>query len=266
LGDPALRPDEDSLHVPTSFELERELREWEGKALVTWAMGVPPDTTARQLADAINADLRLHPGDVHVTRHRPEAFLIRFLNRRHCEDILSRGRFECRGAEVCVRPWRSLIGASGTALFYRVRIVLDGIPRHAWLPNLIERIVGRTCALQCIDTDLLHPTDTRGIELWARTATPNKISKVMWPGSVQIQETPPQRWQRGIKHRVLIHLCELHDYSGLTVDPHDENVLLGKPKKRRLTWYWGGSGWLLGAGGGAAAVPAPTTLPCAGSL
>lgn len=76
VGDPALRPEEDRLHVPTSFELERELRDWEGYALVTWAMRVPPDTTARHLEDAIINDFRLRPEEVDVTRHRPEAFLI----------------------------------------------------------------------------------------------------------------------------------------------------------------------------------------------
>jgi hypothetical protein len=34
VGDPALRPAEDHLHIPTSFEVERELRDWEGCVLV----------------------------------------------------------------------------------------------------------------------------------------------------------------------------------------------------------------------------------------
>lgn len=61
VGDMALRPEEDRLHVPTSFELERELRDWEGCALVTWAMRVPPNTTVRHLEEALIADFRLRP-------------------------------------------------------------------------------------------------------------------------------------------------------------------------------------------------------------
>ncbi|CAO1940462.1 unnamed protein product [Urochloa humidicola] len=128
VGDPKLRPDEDSIHIPTLFDLEHELRDWEGNALVTWAMRVPPDTTARHLEDAILADFRLRPGDVDVTRLRPEAFLIRFQQRCHCEEVSSKGKFRCRSTEVCVRPWRSLVGALAAGLLYRVRIVLDGVP------------------------------------------------------------------------------------------------------------------------------------------
>nr|TKW09342.1 hypothetical protein SEVIR_6G087900v2 [Setaria viridis] len=164
IGDPALRPDEDRLHVPTSFELDRELRDWEGCTMVTWAMRVPPDTTARHLEEALIADFRLHPGDVDVTRHHPEAFLLRFQNQCSCE-------------EVCVQPWWSLTGNLGVALFYRVRLLLDGVPRHAWQSELVERIVSHTCSLQCIGTNLLHTSDTRGIELWAWTADPSKIPK-----------------------------------------------------------------------------------------
>jgi hypothetical protein len=180
VGDPSLRPEEDHLIVPTSFEIERELRDWEGCTLVTWAMNVPPSTTARNLEDTIVRQFRLQPCDVSVTRHRPEAFLIRLQHRRHCEDVLARDKFQYHGADVCVRQWRSLTGALAATLFYRLRIVLDGVPRHAWLPNIAERLIGRTCSLQCIDTNLLHPTDTRGIELWAWTENPSRIPKVMW--------------------------------------------------------------------------------------
>ncbi|CAN6247094.1 unnamed protein product [Urochloa humidicola] len=78
VGDPVLRPEEDSIHVPTSYAMECELRDWEDNALVTWAMNVPLSTTARNLEDAIIEDFRLRQGGVNVTRHRPETFLIRF--------------------------------------------------------------------------------------------------------------------------------------------------------------------------------------------
>jgi hypothetical protein len=202
------------------------------------------------LEDAIIEQFRLQPSDVSVTRHRPEAFLIRFQNRRHCEDVYARGKFQYRGADVCVKPWRSLTGALAATLFYRVRIVLDGVPRHAWLPDIVERLVGRTCALQCIDTNLLHPTDTRGIELWAWTANPSSIPKVMWltfttgsmdgsSSSWQVSEAPPARWQRGIRHRVCVHLWEIHNYANVATDPNDPDVAISEPEKRRLPWFWG---------------------------
>ncbi|CAN6177883.1 unnamed protein product [Urochloa humidicola] len=62
VGNPALRSDEDTVHIPTSFDLKRELHDWEGNALVTCSMRVPPNTTARHLEDAIINDFRLRPG------------------------------------------------------------------------------------------------------------------------------------------------------------------------------------------------------------
>jgi hypothetical protein len=99
------------------------------------------------LEDAIVQQFRFQPCDVSITRHRPEAFLIRFQHRHHCEEVNARGKFQYRGADVCVGPWRSLTRALAATLFYWVRIVLDGVPRHAWLPDIVERLVGRTCAL-----------------------------------------------------------------------------------------------------------------------
>ena len=50
-------------------------------------------------------------------------------------------------------------------IFYRVRFYLGGIPGHAWTPEIVERVIGRRCALQCINTDLVQPLDTRHIDL-----------------------------------------------------------------------------------------------------
>ncbi|CAN6348231.1 unnamed protein product [Urochloa humidicola] len=163
MGNPDLRPDEDCIHVPTSYVIERELRDWEGNALVTWALRVPPSTTAHNIEDAIVSEFRLRQDDITVTRHRPEAFLIRFRHRRHFEDVTThhQGQVQVqwrRGVRAVMpqphrRPWSRTL-----------------LPLHAWQPDIVERLVGRTCALQCIHTNLFagrhactlrSPRDTR---------------------------------------------------------------------------------------------------------
>lgn len=117
------------------------------------------------------------------------------------------------------------------------------------MSDIVERLIGQNYALQCIDTNLLHLTDTRGIELWAWTAKLSKIAKVMWlifttcsmdgsSSSVQINEVPLKRWQRGLKHHVLVHLWEIQNYSMVTADPHDLNVPVLELEKR----WWPGTG------------------------
>lgn len=70
--------------------------------------------------------------------------------------------------------------ALGMHIFYRISIYLDGIPSHAWTSDIIELIISSKCILQCINTNLVQPTDTRHIDLCTWTANPSKIPKHIW--------------------------------------------------------------------------------------
>jgi hypothetical protein len=63
------------------------------------------------------------------------------------------GRFRGCDIDICLRRWRSLTHALGFRIFYRVKLCLDGIPEHAWMPVIVERVIGHQCALQTIVTD-----------------------------------------------------------------------------------------------------------------
>lgn len=66
-----------------------------------------------------------------MTRHHPEAFLIKFENSSHCYEAMRKGFVKRNGIELHFIKWRSLSAALGIALMFRVRLCLDGIPRHA---------------------------------------------------------------------------------------------------------------------------------------
>ncbi|CAO2034925.1 unnamed protein product [Urochloa humidicola] len=252
IGDPCTRPDEDSFLVPTSFDLEQEVKEWEGTALVVKEMSAPASTSAREIEAVVLDELCLRKGDVTVFRHQPEPFLIKFNRKEHAEEAASMSCLKHHGIVINVRPWRSLSVALGAALFFRVRLCLEGVPIHAWNVDLIERMVGRTCSLECIDTNLLQPDDTRTIDLWAWTASPSHIPKRLWllftsrarNPSVSISTTPPDRWQSGTKYCVLLHLDWIYDYTGTTADPHGVlgtgvQFAVPEPDRRRLVWHRG---------------------------
>ncbi|KAG2567893.1 hypothetical protein PVAP13_7NG276248 [Panicum virgatum] len=144
--------------------------------------------------------------------------------------------------------WRSLREAEGVALLFCVKLCLDGVPRHAWSAELAERIISRTCALEGIETNLDTPADTKTIVLWAWTANPSAISKLVWLtftgrardphlASVQVSDTPPERWQRGVKHPVIVHLEEFQDYTTASVNLDNRTCT---PTTRKLpTWCLG---------------------------
>lgn len=171
-----------------------------------------------------------------VSLHHPQAFLIKFQHRRHCEEALVKGYVKRRGIEIHFIKWHSLQSALGVALMFRVRLCLDGVPMHAWAADITERIIGRTCTLEQIETDVVHPVEsgnTRSIDLWAWTANPSTIPKRMWLSFTNrakdpklapllAVESPPEHWQRGVRHPVLFHLEEIHDYTAATIDLEEQ--------------------------------------------
>lgn len=246
LGDPATRPEEDTCFIPTSYAIDEELREWSETAVVSWAARAPPTTEPRDVEQAFLDEFKLRRGEVAVSLHHPQAFLIKFQHRRHCEEALAKGYVKRHGIEIHFIKWRSLESALGVALMFRVRLCLDGVPMHAWAADIAERIIGRTCALEQIETDVVHPVEsgnTRSIDLWAWTANPSTIPKRMWLGFTKrakdpnlaplfAVENPLEHWQRGVRHPVLFHLEEIHDYTAATIDLEGQGSF--QPAKRRL--------------------------------
>lgn len=185
------------------------------------------------------------PGEVSVSRHFPEAFLIKFKFGHHCSAALQKGKAAATGVEVFFTKWWSLQDAEGAALLFRVRLCLDGVPMHAWRTNIAERIIGSNCALEGIDTNLDQPEETKTINLWAWMANPSSIPKCVWLTftgrardarleAVLVSSTPPERWQRGVKHCVIVHLEEIQDYMLASVNLDDRTSCT--PAIRRLPW------------------------------
>ena len=161
------------------------------------------------------------------------------------------------GIDICVRRWRSLTHALGMRIFFRVRLYLDGIPDHAWTPDIVERVIGSRCALQCINTDLVQGNDMRHIDLWAWTANPSDIPKWVWlvfthrpsdkssaPPSVFVvtrERELQERWQQGIRYEVFLHIGLVEDYSAAATDLHGAvaNPAAFTPIRRPYVWRYG---------------------------
>jgi hypothetical protein len=131
VGDPQERADVETVIVPNSFDMIRDARDWEACALVPWAMHLPRDAGACDIATLLADKLRLEAKDISVTLHQPEPYIIRFENPDHTAAASNKGRFRGRGIDICLRRWRSLSHALGFRFFYRVKLCLDGIPDHA---------------------------------------------------------------------------------------------------------------------------------------
>jgi hypothetical protein len=247
LGDPSTRPDEDECLIPTSYAIDASLREWEDTTAVSWAMTAPSGMGPKEVEAAMRDEFRLRRGEVTVTRHFPETFLIKFQHHHHCVQALNQGFAKRHGIHIHFIKWRSLKNALAVTLMFKVKLCLDGIPNHAWDAEIVERLIGRHCALETIETNLLHPAETKTVDLWAWTANPSLIPKKVWLtftsrakdpalASIMVSETPLEHWQHGRKYGVIIHLEEIHGYTVSTVDSKGKF----SPGKRHLPeWHLG---------------------------
>ncbi|XP_073364117.1 uncharacterized protein [Aegilops tauschii subsp. strangulata] len=181
LGAPESRPEEDTCIIAATFELDRDRRTWEQTAAIAWAADasrrLAPAAVERLLWD----HLRLRRGDVVVSSHYPEEFLLKFESKEMCTVALDKGRLKMNDdTQVFVRPWRPLAHALGAAMPFRARLLVDGVPTYVWTHSIVERVIGRTCTLDVMDERSISMTDTREIGLWAWTSNPSRISKVVW--------------------------------------------------------------------------------------
>nr|TKW29048.1 hypothetical protein SEVIR_3G369800v2 [Setaria viridis] len=218
LGDPVTRPKQVDCLVQSTGDIDADVRDW--------------DSTAADVERAIREDFKLCHSEVTVSRHFLKAFLIKFKHSSHCSEALQRGKATGASVKVLFTKWRSLRDAEGAALLFRVMLYLDGVPMHAWRADIAEHIIGNTCALEAIDTNLNHLEETKIINLWAWMANPSSIPKCMWLmftshardarlESVMVSKAPPDQWQRGIKHCIILHLEEIHDYTLSSVNLND---------------------------------------------
>ena len=68
---------------------------------------LPRGTRARDIEALLLHDLHLRHGDIYITVHQPEPFLIRFESSTYCAEAQRRGKFKGNDIEIYLRRWRS---------------------------------------------------------------------------------------------------------------------------------------------------------------
>lgn len=84
-------------------------------------------------------------GEVTVSKHSLEAYLIKFKKKKHYDAAYRRRRIKRNGIVLCLQPYRSLENVILARFFFHVCIFLEGVPRYARTPDIMERLLGRSC-------------------------------------------------------------------------------------------------------------------------
>lgn len=125
---------------------------------------------------------------------------------------------------LVMRPWSRLGHAELATLRYRVNIVLEGIPPHAWREDTAAKILTPSCWIQDIDMSTVPGEDLSSFKVTAWTAHPSYIPLICWLGVAEDEAPrhlfaggpplPPYlREKKTLGYKVLIHIRTVADFN-----------------------------------------------------
>lgn len=125
---------------------------------------------------------------------------------------------------LVLRPWTKLHHAEASSLRYRVSLVLEGVPSHAWREDIAAKILTPSCWIQEIDASTRAGDDLSAFKVTAWTAHPSYISLLCWLG-ISGDEAPCRlfaggpalppylREKKNLAYKVLIHIKNVADFN-----------------------------------------------------
>ncbi|KAM0910706.1 hypothetical protein ACQ4PT_013981 [Festuca glaucescens] len=139
IGSAATRPEEDTVIIATSFEIDQDMKDWEATAAITWVISSNRKILPIAIDRAIRKKFQLRHNDLSVCPHQPVQFLLKFVRKEHCSEVLKQGRIKADGALLQLHPWRPLEHAFGASMSYRVMLCLEGVPAYGHTPMRMMR-------------------------------------------------------------------------------------------------------------------------------
>jgi hypothetical protein len=187
-----------------------------------------PDITTHHVARAIDRDLAVPAGRMHVSKHHPEPFLVRFEHPGHRDIVLAAGRAACSGSTLSLSPWRPATGGHQRVWRFYCRLAVERVPLPCWTKEKLQDAVGRSCVIDRLERQSLTWANTSCVYAWAWAANPdaiptsNDFSVLDLPPEPR-DHAPPQEGSpeteglQGPQFPILIHLDSTKDYAPLPV-------------------------------------------------
>ncbi|KAI4996815.1 hypothetical protein ZWY2020_052157 [Hordeum vulgare] len=181
LETPGSRSDEDTCISTSPFDINRDWRTWVQTAAIARAVDAPRRLATAIVERLLGERLCLRHGDVAVSSHYLEDFLLKFERKELCTIALDKGRLKMGdGTLAFIKPWRPLAHALRMAIHVRVHLVLDSVPAYVWTHSIVECVIDHTYALDVMDERSISMSDTCNINLWAWTSNPSRKPKEVW--------------------------------------------------------------------------------------
>lgn len=150
----------------------------------------------------------------------PEDFLATF-DFPHHRDLVAAlpGRFEQGGLDIHVAKWRLNAHAEAVNAFHHVHLCIENVALNAWNDKVAEQVLGPETLLHYFDTSRVMREDATSFNLWAWSANPSSIPKVV---QLTVGDSQPMGafagpsgiiGRRALRQRVLVHLDRHEDFT-----------------------------------------------------
>ncbi|KAM0857821.1 hypothetical protein ACQ4PT_048230 [Festuca glaucescens] len=174
------------------------------------------DINPQMVAKALERELHIPFDQMHVSKHFPEPFLVRFVNTTHRDTALAAGVASCRGVALLLAAWTPAVGGHQRVWRYYCRLAIERVPLQCWNKEDVQDAVGRSCVIDRLERQSLSFTNTACVYAWAWAWNPDCI-----PTSNDYSG------QQGPLFPVLIHLDTTKDFAPLPEGssaswPHNE--------------------------------------------
>ncbi|KAM0834201.1 hypothetical protein ACQ4PT_063769 [Festuca glaucescens] len=215
-GAPELRPSEDDIIIESTLEMLQETMLLESNVAVAWFDCMVTGVSVGRVKSAVAAACGALDNDVEVVKHHPEQYLLTFIYPHHCSNAVGRTTIKVDHLTLQVRPWRMEAHAENVSMEYHIRVGLENILLQGWNLHTVSRIVGKGTSLNYIEARSIRKVATDLLWAWVWTDNPSRIPKIKWvtlPARVPPGASSRTRGRRGLRHRVLIHLAIVEDFT-----------------------------------------------------
>lgn len=184
------------------------------RALVAAVVGSVSPPPVAQVHATLCTELDLAPDSFSVRPFYPENFLLHFRSSEECRRVALRRSIRLGGTRLLVAPWSRHLHAEAGSMLFRVRLHLEGIPRHAWGEATAAAILGTSCHISSCDPVSVTAGDMAVFKLHAWTFDPSAIPKektlriVEDEGLVVSLQGTGERY---LDYTVYIHLTAVED-------------------------------------------------------
>uniref|UniRef100_A0A453HV93 DUF4283 domain-containing protein n=1 Tax=Aegilops tauschii subsp. strangulata TaxID=200361 RepID=A0A453HV93_AEGTS len=199
-------------------DLERRLQ----FAMVTYAAGAHHDITPGFVFGALGAIVGIEREWISVHSYRPEDFLIIFGRQEHRNRVAKRPFVEHRGVRLYFRQWNRQAQAVHAVFEFKVSLVLEGIPAHAWERGIAEDLLGSSCLVDMVAPETSSRQDLSAFRITTWTAEPVAIPLLRWLAVPELGQAAPLMEPSLLQYKILIHLDSVSDFSN-----RDEPLFLG---------------------------------------